>query len=326
MRILYMTLEQLRALPKIELHCHLDGSLSREFLENRLGRKVQPSEIHVSDDCLSLQEYLEKFDLPCQCLQDAQGLELAGYDVLKNMSRENVRYAEVRFAPLLSENENLNCHQVIEAVIRGMNRGKKEFGVEYGIITCAMRHHSYEDNLRMLRAAKEYLGKGVCAADLAGAEAIHPMTEFLELFGEVKKLGMPFTIHAGECGSVQNILDSVEAGALRIGHGIAMRGNLEVQKMIREKGIGVEMCPISNLQTKAVKSECQYPLREFLDSGIKVTINTDNRTVSNTTMTKELQFIQEHYCVTDEEILLMMRHAVDIAFADDALKQKLYQM
>lgn len=183
-----------------------------------------------------------------------------------------------------------------------------------GIITCAMRHHSYEENLRMIRTAREYLGNGVCAADLAGAEAIYPMSEFMELFGQAKKLGMPFTIHAGECGNVQNILDSVEAGALRIGHGIAMRGNSEVQKMIREKGIGVEMCPISNLQTKAVESESQYPLREFLDNGIKVTINTDNRTVSNTTMTKELQFIQEHYRITDEEIRLMMRNAVDTAF------------
>lgn len=166
----------------------------------------------------------------------------------------------------------------------------------------------------MIRTAREYLGNGVCAADLAGAEAIYPMSEFMELFGQAKKLGMPFTIHAGECGNVQNILDSVEAGALRIGHGIAMLGNSEVQKMIREKGIGVEMCPISNLQTKAVESESQYPLREFLDNGIKVTINTDNRTVSNTTMTKELQFIQEHYRITDEEIRLMMINAVDTAF------------
>lgn len=157
-----MTLEELKALPKIELHCHLDGSLSREFLESRLGRKVEPSEIHVSDDCQSLQEYLEKFDLPGQCLQDEEGLELAGYDVLKSMSQENVRYAEVRFAPLLSENENLSCGQVIEAVIRGMNRGKNEFGVDYGIITCAMRHHSYEENLRMIRTAREYL-EMVCA-------------------------------------------------------------------------------------------------------------------------------------------------------------------
>lgn len=166
----------------------------------------------------------------------------------------------------------------------------------------------------MIWTAREYLGNGVCAADLAGAEAIYPMSEFMKLFGQAKKLGMPFTIHAGECGNVQNILDSVEAGALRIGHGIAMRGNSEVQKMIREKGIGVEMCPISNLQTKAVESESQYPLREFLDNGIKVTINTDNRTVSNTTMTKELQFIQEHYRITGEEIRLMMRNAVDTAF------------
>ena len=175
-----MTLEELKALPKIELHCHLDGSLSREFLESRLGRKVEPSEIHVSDDCQSLQEYLEKFDLPGKCLQDEEGLELAGYDVLKSMSQENVRYAEVRFAPLLSENENLSCGQVIEAVIRGMNRGKNEFGVDYGIITCAMRHHSYEENLRMIRTAREYLGNGVCAADLAGAEGIYPMSEFME--------------------------------------------------------------------------------------------------------------------------------------------------
>ena len=166
----------------------------------------------------------------------------------------------------------------------------------------------------MIKTAREYLGYGVCAADLAGAEAAYPMAQFMELFQNTRKLEMPFTLHAGECGSVQNIVDAVKAGAGRIGHGIAMRGNSEVQKMIREKGIGVEMCPISNLQTKAVESESQYPLREFLDNGIKVTINTDNRTVSNTTMTKELQFIQEHYRITDEEIRLMMRNAVDTAF------------
>ena len=301
-------------LPKIELHCHLDGSLSREFVEKRLGRTVQEAELSVSDDCTSLAQYLEKFDLPGQCIQDEKGLEGAAYDVLKGMHRENIVYAEIRFAPLLSENESMSCERVIEAALKGLERGKRDFGIEYGLIVCAMRHHSEEQNRRMLHTAREFLGAGVCAADLAGAEAIYPMSEFMELFGQAKKLGMPFTIHAGECGNVQNILDSVEAGALRIWHGIAMRGNSEVQKMIREKGIGVEMCPISNLQTKAVESESQYPLREFLDNGIKVTINTDNRTVSNTTMTKELQFIQEHYRITDEEIRLMMRNAVDTAF------------
>jgi adenosine deaminase len=115
----------------------------------------------------------------------------------------------------------------------------------------------------------------------------------------------------------------VETGAGRIGHGIAMRGYADVQKELQKKGIGIEMCPISNLQTKAVESTKNYPMREFLNAGLKVTVNTDNRTVSNTTLTKELEFIQKNYRITDEEIHLMMRNAVDVAFADDAVKERM---
>ena len=143
-------------LPKIELHCHLDGSLSREFVEKRLGRTVQEAELSVSDDCTSLAQYLEKFDLPGQCIQDEKGLEGAAYDVLKGMHRENVVYAEIRFAPLLSENERMSCERVIEATIKGLERGKKNFGIEYGLIVCAMRHHSEEQNRRMLHTAREF--------------------------------------------------------------------------------------------------------------------------------------------------------------------------
>ena len=318
-----MTRDKLTVLPKVELHCHLDGSLSREFIERRLNRKVSQSELSVSDDCRSLNEYLEKFDLPGKCIMDEEGLSEAGYDVLKSMKQENVCYAEIRFAPLLSETEDMNCAKVIEALLAGLEKGKKDFGIEYGVITCAMRHHSEEENRRMIRTAREYLGYGVCAADLAGAEALYPMSEFMELFQETKKLGMPFTLHAGECGSVQNILNSVEAGAGRIGHGIAMRGHREVQKELQRKGIGIEMCPVSNLQTKAVESTKDYPMREFLDNGLKVTVNTDNRTVSNTTLTKELAFIQKTYGITDEESCLMMKNAVDVAFADDAVKERI---
>ena len=249
-----MTTEELKALPIVELHCHLDGSLSREFIESRLGRAVQPEELSVSDDCTSLAEYLEKFSLPGQCIMDEKGLEGAGYDVLKSMSQENVCYAEIRFAPLLSETESMNCRSVIEALLKGLERGKKDFGVDFGVITCAMRHHSQEDNSRMIKTAREYLGYGVCAADLAGAEASYPMSQFMELFTDTCKLEMPFTLHAGECGSVQNIVDSVKAGAGRIGHGIAMRGYADLQKELAQMGIGIEMCPISNLQTKAVQS------------------------------------------------------------------------
>lgn len=320
-----MTQEQLIALPKIELHCHLDGSLSREFIEKRLGREVSQKELSVSDDCTSLAEYLEKFTLPGQCIMDEAGLEEAGYDVLRGMGRENVCYAEIRFAPLLSVTEEMDCKKVMEALLKGLERGRDDFGIEFGVITCAMRHHSEEANSRMIMTAREYLGCGVCAADLAGAEASYPMTEFMNLFQNTQKIGMPFTIHAGECGNVQNIADAVRVGAGRIGHGIAMRGNRALQRELAVRGTGIEMCPISNLQTKAVQSSAEYPLREFLDVGLKVTINTDNRTVSDTTLTKELEFVQKQYGIRDEEVLLLMKNAVDAAFAADAVKERLYR-
>ena len=321
-----MTREDIMKLPKVELHCHLDGSLSREFVEKRLGRQVGKEELSVSNDCTSLAEYLEKFDLPGQCLQDEEGLEEAGYDVLRSMKQENVIYSEIRFAPLLSETDDMNCNKVIEAVLRGLERGKKEFGIDFGLIVCAMRHHSEEMNWRMIRTAREYLGSGVCAADLAGAEALYPMSEFMDIFTETKKMGMPFTLHAGECGNPQNVIDSINVGAGRIGHGIAMRGNQEIRKMVKKAGIGIEMCPISNLQTKSVNSMAEYPMREFLDAGLKVSVNTDNRTVSNTSLTKELEFIQKNYGIRDEEILQMMKNAIDTAFADDSIKDKICKM
>ena len=186
-----MTAEELKALPKVELHCHLDGSLSHTFIEKRLGRKVSQSELSVSDDCRSLNEYLQKFDLPGKCIMNEAGLQEAGYDVLRSMKQENVCYAEIRFAPLLSETQDMNCNKVIEALLNGLERGKKDFGIEYGVITCAMRHHSEEENVRMIRTARAYLGYGVCAADLAGAESLYPMSEFMELFKKTKALGMP---------------------------------------------------------------------------------------------------------------------------------------
>lgn len=318
-----MTIEELKNMPKIELHCHLDGSLSREFIERRLARNVSEKELSVSDDCSSLIEYLEKFDLPLECLQNEEGLTEAGYDVLKTMSKENVIYAEIRFAPLLSITEEMDTQKVICALLKGLEKGKKDFGVEYNVIVCAMRHYSMEQNYEMIKIASEFLGKGVCATDLAGAEAQYPMTEFTELFHKVKELGMPFTIHAGECGNPQNIEDALEAGAVRIGHGIAMKGKQDIQEIVKNYHIGIEMCPISNLQTKAVRGVKDYPIREFLDAGLLVTINTDNRTVSNTSMTKELGFVQEAYGISDEEIHLMMENAVEVSFACDEVKERL---
>lgn len=256
-----MTQEELLRLPKVELHCHLDGSLSQEFIEKRLGRSVKKEELSVSKDCTSLAEYLEKFDMPCQCLKDEEGLEEAGYDVLKSMSREHVCYAEIRFAPLFSETESMSCKKAMEALIKGLERGKQDFAIEYGVIACAMRHIGEEENWRMIRAARELLGSGVCGADLAGAEASYPMSQFMNLFENTRKIGMPFTIHAGECGSVDNITDAVKVGAKRIGHGIAMRGHEDVIRELAEKRSELRCVQSAICRLR------RYPVRNSIRSG-----------------------------------------------------------
>lgn len=318
-----MTQEQLRQLPKVELHCHLDGSLSLECVRELLNRDIRMEELQAADDCDSLKTYLEKFDLPVSALQTENGLKRAAYDVIRSVSGENVRYLEVRFAPLLSVNDHLDCERVIGAVLEGLRQGQREFPVKAQVIACAMRHHSKEENLSMFHAAGEFLGKGLCGLDLAGDEASFPMKGFMELFEKAADMGFPFTIHAGECHSVENVLDSVACGAKRIGHGIALSGHKAAMEMCRNRGIGLELCPISNLQTKAVAGEETYPLREFLDAGLLATINTDNRTVSNTTLTRELAWIQSRYGIMDKEILQLQKNAVEVSFASENLKDEL---
>ena len=175
----------------------------------------------------------------------------------------------------------------------------------------------------MMKAARNFLGEGICAVDLAGNEAAFPMENFRGLFQEAKKLKLPFTIHAGECGRVENVIEAVECGASRIGHGIALRGHADAIAMCREKNIGIEMCPISNLQTKAVRDKSEYPMREFLAAGLCVTINTDNRTVSNSSIEKEMEFVQKNYGVTDEELVNITENAIHAAFAKDEIKAEL---
>ncbi len=320
-----MTYEEILRLPKIELHCHLDGSLSVPFVQKVLGAEVSAQMLQVGMECESLTEYLSKFDLPLQCLISRKNLSDAAFELLRTVSRENVRYIEVRFAPMLSVSEGLSAEQVIAAVLEGLRKGREKYQVDFNVIVCAMRHHNSRENIKMLKAAAHFLGKGVCGADLAGDENKYPMNEFGYLMREAQDLGFPMTVHAGETGNVQNIWDAVNMGAKRIGHGIAMSGREDLKKVCVQKGIGFELCPISNMQTKAATKE-NYPIREFLERGLKVTVNTDNRLVSHTSLTEEIDFLQKNYGLEEREICSLMRNAVEVSFADDKLKEKLYGM
>lgn len=309
--------------PLLDLHCHLDGSIPFPTMEKILGRKISEHEVQVSENCTSLSEYLACFDLPLKCILTADHLKLIARDFLLESSRQGLSYVETRFAPLSCVSETLDCRLAIESVLAGLTEARSMCDTDYGVIVCAMRHQSEEENRKMFQIASEFLGKGVVAADLAGAEALFPMKLHLSLFEYAKELGFPLTIHAGECGNTENIRDAISVKASRIGHGIAMKDDPALMKLCRDEKIGIELCPISNHQTNAIAPDETYPIRKFLSAGLLVTLNTDNRTVSNTTLKKEISYIKEHFGITEEEIRQMMRNALCVSFASPAVKEKL---
>ncbi|MGN0389365.1 MAG: adenosine deaminase [Wujia sp.] len=312
------------SMPKIDLHCHLDGSFSRGYVMRTLElSELDDAKLHAPENCKSLTEYLTCFDLPISCLQTKEHITEGVIDVIAQAAKENVRYIELRFAPACSVNNNLDLPSVIEAAISGCKKAFDKYGVFSNLILCAMRHHTLKQNLAVVRHTREFLGYGVCALDLAGDEAGFPNEDFKELFEEANRLGVPFTIHSGECGRTENVRLALAYGAKRVGHGIALIKDKNLMAECRNARIGFELCPTSNFQTKAVTTYEAYPLRTFLDYGLLATINTDNRTVSSTSCTKEFLFAEQQLQITKEDFLTLYKNSVEISFADDSVKHQL---
>lgn len=301
-------------LKKTELHCHLDGSLPKEWMEETLNHELAQDQISVPDDCKSLTEYLEKFDIPVSCMQEEVKLEGSAYAFAKKVASENVTHMEVRFAPSLHTSKGMSYSQIIRAVNRGMKRAEEETSMKYGIIVCAMRHQPLDMGLQMLEEAVLLRDQGVVALDLAGDESAFPSSLFEELFRRARELNMPFTIHSGETGSLENVRIAYEYGAKRIGHGIALKKDPGLMRAYAEAGIGVEMCPSSNFQTKAITGWDEYPLPEFLEAGVVATINTDNRTVSNTCLSKELELVYQQYGNDRGMLETLLKNAENVTF------------
>ncbi len=327
-------MEYIRNYPKVELHCHLDGSLPPSLIRELTGQPdLSKGVMTVSQDCKNLKEYLEKFELPLSVLQTEANLERAAEEFLLSLAGENVRYVEVRFAPLLCTAGNLSCEKVLEAVLKGLKKGRLKTGIQSSVIVCAMRNHSFEENFHVLLTAMEFYKSGVCAMDLAGDEASYPTGEFRELFRKAKNYRMPFTIHAGECGSPLDVEAAYEFGARRVGHGLALLKNPELLKTFVQKGIGVELCPTSNFQTRAAAGPDDYPLKQFYEAGLPVSINTDNRTVSGTDLSTELikavgmisPSAQEEWEESLELLEKLQKNAIDTAFAEDDIRQELWR-
>ncbi len=318
------------SIPKIDLHCHLDGSFSLDYVKNTLKLNISDEELKnqltAPADCNSLAEYLTRFDIPISCLQTPDNITAGILDVIKQASIDNVSYIEIRFAPNCSLNENQSYQDIYEACIKGVKLGRELYNVYSNIIVCAMRHHSMETNLQVLKSAGDYLGQGICALDLAGDEASFGNELFVDLFKTAKDMEMPFTIHSGECGSANNVKIALALGAKRVGHGIALIKDKSLMEECKKKRIGLELCPTSNYQTKAVKPGEIYPLRHFLDEGLLATVNTDNRTVSDTTMEKELLFAINNLDIREEDLQTIYKNSVEISFADNNIKNQLLKL
>lgn len=308
-------------LPKVELHCHLDGSVRIETaseLTNKSEKELS-YEMIAKNKCIDLSDYLTKFSEPVSMMQSKYNLEKIAYDLTIDMKNENVIYAEIRFAPLKHILEGLTLIDVMESVFRGLKRTE----LKTNVILCMMRGDSLDDNKMVIDLASKYLNNGVCAVDLAGDEANYKTEDYEELFSYAREKNIPFTIHAGEADGKESIEAAIKFGAKRIGHGIRILEDDKLIKEVIEKDILLEVCPTSNIQTNVVDNYKNHPLKKIYDKGVKVCINTDNRTVSNTSLNREYNLVIDNLGMTVEDLIDMNKEAIKHAFLSNEEKEKL---
>ena len=309
-----------------ELHLHLDGSLRPETVwelakEQGIRLPAESAEevkykMEVPEDCRTLEEYLERFDLPLLVLQRADAIERVTYELVEDLAKEGVDYAEIRFAPQLSVNGGLTQDEVVEAAIRGAERGMKTYPeIRVGLILCCMRGADNEAlNMQTVETAKKYLGPVVCAVDIAGAEGLFPTENFAPVFAKVREYGIPMTIHAGEAAGPDSMKTALSFGTKRIGNGVAAINDPELIRRLIDENVTLEVCVTSNYHTKVVPAIEMHPIHKLLDEGVHVTVNSDNRTCSRTTLQKEKEVLKEQLGFSDEEIEKMQEYAWEARF------------
>ncbi|MFL5611936.1 MAG: adenosine deaminase [Gemmatimonadaceae bacterium] len=315
---------KLRQLPKAELHCHLDGSVRPETLldlarEHRVQMPKQtPEELAAFmrvDDAQSLEDYLRRFDVTISVLQSEEALERVAYELAEDATEDGVRYIEVRNAPILNVVQGLTLVQAIEAPLRGLRRAENDFGIIARFILCGLRQFPPTDSLEMAKLAVEFKNEGVVAFDLAGGEKGNPAADHAEAFRYAREHNLAVTVHAGEGDGSDSVRQAVHiCGADRIGHGTRLIEDPELTQYVNDRRIALEVCLTSNVQTRVADSYASHPLREYFDRGLNVTLNTDNRLMSATTLTDEYVFAAEHLGFTVEELAAVALNGFESAF------------
>lgn len=321
-------------LPKIDLHCHLDGSVRPQTLMDlaRQQNITLPSDnideistlMIAPETSLNLEEYLLRFKLPLSVMQTAESIERISFELFEDAAQENVKYLEVRFGPLLHTEQGLTLEQIIQSAVAGMQRAEKLYDIKGNYILSLLRHMPKESIKGVLDTGAKYLNNGVVAFDLAGGEAPGFCHEFVPYAQYAAEKGYRITIHAGEQGDGQNVYDAITLlGAERIGHGIHIKGHQEAYNLVKNKMTALETCPSSNVQTKAVDKLSSHPIKTFYQDAIPVTINTDNRTVSNTSMSDEVRKVMQTFKLSRADYFNIYKTSVAHSFASESVKAHL---
>jgi adenosine deaminase len=321
-------------LPKIDLHCHLDGSVRPQTIidiAHQQGVPLPSDDINeitslmiAPETCQDLDEYLKRFELPLSVMQTQANIERISYEVFEDAARENVKYLELRFAPLLHLRAGLDLNQVIGSAIAGMKKAEKLFDIKGNFILSVIRTMPKDRVNELIDVGALYLDKGVVAFDLAGSEQAGFCQDFVPHAQYAVEKGYQITIHSGEQGDGQNVYDAVSLlGAKRIGHGIGISSHASAYDLVKGEGVVLESCPSSNIQTKAVSDLRHHPINAFYKDGVLITINTDNRTVSNTTMSEEVRKVMEEFKLSRNDYFEIYKVSIAHSFACESVKKHL---
>ena len=326
-------LETIEKLPKTDLHVHLDGSLRLKTIldlaeRQRIELPARDEDglrkaMHLGENCGTLVEYLKAFDVTLRVMQTAESLRRIAYELAEDAARENVRYMEVRYAPMLHTRRGLKLTTVVESVLEGLRKAQESHGIESNVIVCGIRNISPESSLEMAELAVAYKNRGVVGFDLAGAEYDHPAKHHKAAFQLVRDNNINVTIHAGEAYGPESIAQAIHVcGAHRIGHGCRLRENGDLLHYVNDHRIPLECCPSSNVQTGAIRDLASHPLKLYKNLGLRVTVNTDNRLITDTTVSKELWHGHTHMGLTLRDIKQIILSGFKSAFLPFHVKQQ----
>lgn len=318
-----------RPLPKLELHCHLDGCLRLESArEIALATGVAlPASLRQAlvapEVCLDLGDYIRRIDFALELLQRPEDLFRVAEELMESWAAENVIYGEARFAPQLHSRKGMTMQQALDEVHAGLCSGQRKFGVRFGIIVCCVRHQPDELSLQVARLAANNMDK-VCALDLAGDELRFGAANHQAAFALAEQAGLHRTVHAGEAAGAASVREALDLlHAERLGHGVRVEEPPQLLEELRRREMALDMCPKSNLQTGAVASLAAHPAPRLLRQGLRVTISTDARTTSDSSVSQEFETLQRYHGWGVAEFWACQRNAAQAAFAPESVRAEL---